>query len=149
MPHTVTYHGQTYRLSNDPTFRPLPLPDWWPTGRPVGWEEINTSPFTGHPGRAYCRAYQKHGTVRVIVTAARYGDGKAWVHLSVSRKNREIPSWTLMSQVKETFLGPERTAYQVMPPRSKHVNIHEGCLHLFCCLEGNPLPDFTAGGETI
>jgi hypothetical protein len=28
-------------------------------------------------------------------------------------------------------------------------NIHPNCLHLFCCLDGDPLPDFTGGMGTI
>jgi len=128
---------------------PQPLPDWWPTVLPAGWEEIDTSAWTGGPDRAYCRAYTKRGTTRVIVTSARYADGKRWVHVSVSRSNGQTPTWEGMSEVKEVFLGQERTALQVHPPREKYVNIHSGCLHLFCCLDGDILPDFTAGGETI
>jgi hypothetical protein len=53
-----------------------------------------------------------------------------------------------MSEVKELFIGGDRQAIQVMPPRSNHVNIHE-VLHLWHCLDGDGLPDFTGGGETI
>ena len=144
----MTYRGKTYRLG---TMDPCLLPAWWPGVLPAGWDEIDTSPWTGQPDRAYTRAYTKRGTLRVIVTCARYDDGKRWVHLSVSRSNKEIPSWLAMGEVKEVFLGPERTAIQVHPPRSQYVNIEEGVLHIFCCTDGMEfLPDFRGtGGETI
>ena len=142
----LTFGGRTYRLGR---LEPLPLPDWFPTDLPAGWQELDTSPWTGRPDRAYGRAYTKHGTVTVLASCACYGDGRAWLHLSVSRKNREIPSWTLMAEVKDLFIGQHRTAYQVHPPRSKHVSIHDGVLHLWCGLEGPVTPDFTGGGETI
>jgi hypothetical protein len=146
---TVTCRGRQYRVGQDAAHHDLPLPDWWPAVLPPGWEEIETSPWTGQPRRAYTRAYVKHGTVRVIGSCAQYGDGKRWVHLSVSRRNQQMPSWECMSEVKEVFCGRDRTALQVHPPRQHWVNIHPGVLHLWCCLDGDVTPDFTAGGETI
>ncbi len=54
-----------------------------------------------------------------------------------------------MCQVKTLFCGEERTAYQVHPPASKHVSIHDKCLHLWTCLDGPVTPDFTRSGDTI
>ena len=142
---TVTYQGKTYQLGGDPGHEPMPLPAWFPEVLPPGWEEF--PPAYGWD-RDYNRCYQRHGTLRVLVSAALYGDGKRWLHVSVSRKNREIPTWMVMSEVKDLFIGPERTALQVHPPRSKHVNIAP-VLHLWHCLDGEATPDFTAGGETI
>lgn len=146
MSETLTFRGEQYQLGSN---EPQPLPDFLPLRLPAGWEEINTSPWTGRPDREYVRAYAKHGTVRVIMTCARYGDGKRWLHLSVSRKNHEIPSWAVMCEIKDLFIGIERTAYQVHPPRAKHISIHPGCLHLWTSLDGDVTPDFTGGGETI
>jgi hypothetical protein len=47
------------------------------------------------------------------------------------------------------FIGDGRKAIQVFAPVAEHVNIHEFCLHLWHCLDGDPLPDFTRGGPTI
>jgi hypothetical protein len=113
---------------------------------PAPWQE--EPPDYGWD-KDYNRVYRRHGTILVLLSCAQYGDGKVWVHLSVSRKSREIPTWSLMSEIKEVFLGAERTAYQVHPPRSKHVNIHPGVLHLYCCVDGPVTPDFTGGGDTI
>ena len=147
MTDTITYKGRTYQVGGDDHKEPLLLPDFLPTVLPAGWSEI-AAPWKGVE-RDYARAYRKHDTVSVIVTCAQQLDGKRWLHVSVARRNREAPQWALMAEVKDLFIGPERTALQVMPPRSKHVNIHEGCLHWWHCLDGDVTPDFTAGGETI
>ena len=145
---TISFQGRTYRIGQAP-LDPIPLPDFLPTVLPSGWAAIDTTGWTDGPDPDYARVYVKHGAVKVLISCARYADGKSWLHVSVSRRNREIPSWQLMSEVKDLFIGQERTAYQVMPPRSKWVNIHPGVLHLWHCLDGDVTPDFTAGGETI
>lgn len=49
--------------------------------------------------------------------------------------------------------GLRVTAIQVFPRSSQYVNVHEFCLHLFTCLDGeilgSVLPDFTAGTGAI
>lgn len=77
----------------------------------------------------------------LIVSLNREGDGRLWAHLSVAA--REIPSYELMRSVKDKFLGPDRKAVMVFPERRRHVNLHPTCLHLFCCLDGDPLPEFS------
>lgn len=93
-------------------------------------------------------AYAKYERLRVLVSCAQYADARRWLHVSVSLRGGQLPSWPQMSEVKELFIGGDRQAIQVMPPRSNHVNIHE-VLHLWHCLDGDGLPDFTGGGETI
>jgi hypothetical protein len=149
MSDTIQDRGRSYRVGGEEPCIPVPLPDWLPIGLPSGWAEMDIRMLPGYPGRVYARGYHKHALLRVIVSGMVYGDGKRWLHVSVSRKNREIPSWAAMCEVKEFVLGPERTALQVHPPRSKHVSIHDGCLHLWHCLDGDVTPDFTAGGESI
>ena len=146
---TVTYQGRRYHIGQDPRHQPMPLPDFLPTVLPAGWASIDTSPWTGRPDPAYARAYTKYGTALVLLSCAMQTDGKRWLHLSVSRRGKDLPTWTLMCEVKEVFLGPDRTAIQIHPPLAQYVNIHPACLHLWYCLDGDDLPDFTAGGETI
>jgi hypothetical protein len=89
------------------------------------------------------------GGLKVIWSAAVELDGRAWLHVSVSRPDR-IPSYSDMTRVKSLFIGDDRYAYSVWPAREAHVNIHERCLHLWAVLEGDePLPDFTQGTGTI
>lgn len=144
MSETVDFRGTRYTVGDG--IEPVLLPDFLPTVLPAGWEE--------HPpaygwDRDYNRVYQRHGTLRVLISAARYNDGKRWLHVSVSRKNREIPTWTIMCEVEDLFIGPERIALQLHPLRSQYVNIHSGVLHLWHPLDGVDLPDFTGHGETI
>ena len=139
----ISYKGMTYRIG---TVESLALPAWIPEALPAGWVE---QPLPSGVGREYRRMYTYRDTTSVMISCARYDDGKRWLHVSVARRNRQAPTWELYVQVKELFIGPERTALQVLPPRSKWVSIHHGCLHLYHCLDGDVTPDFTGGGETI
>lgn len=79
-------------------------------------------------------------------------DGKRWLHISMSIWNKSayvIPSYDDLIMVKKMFIGPNAKAIQVFPEESKHVNIHPYVLHLWCCLDGDPLPDFTRGSGSI
>lgn len=84
----------------------------------------------------------------VIVSGAVELDGRRWIHLSCANPDR-LPSWEDLVEVKTAILGGEATAYQVIPPKAQHVNIHPNCLHLFACADGPILPDFTWGGTTL
>jgi len=84
----------------------------------------------------------------VIVDDEIKSDGKRWRHLSMSCANR-VPTWEELQKCKELFLGVESKAVMVLPPRSEYVNLNSRVLHLFVCLEGDPLPDFTGGGSTL
>jgi len=92
--------------------------------------------------------YRTLGGLGVIASGDIELDGKRWLHVSVSRAHR-LPSWEDLRAVKDLFIGRERTAYQVLPRAEKYVNINPHVLHMWCCLDGDPLPDFTRGGSTI
>lgn len=77
----------------------------------------------------------------VGISCEREDDGRAYIHLSVSHRNR-IPTWGELGKAKEAFLG-DLEAYQVFPPRARYVNIHPHCLNLYAPLESPVLPDFT------
>ncbi len=84
----------------------------------------------------------------VIQSIATEDDGKRWIHTSFSRKSR-VPEYKDIKWIKEVFIGKDRMAIQVFPPKSKHVNIHPFCLHLWTPAAHNPLPDFTQGMRSI
>ena len=52
------------------------------------------------------------------------------LHVSVSAKDR-CPTWGEMCWVKDQFWGPEECVIQYHPPRSRYVNAHPFCLHLW------------------
>lgn len=149
---TVTFRGKTYQVGGDPLYRDLPLPPFiLALVLPPHWQELDTSAHHWGQGfRDMARAYQyKKGALWVLASCGYHDDGRPWLHVSVSRKDAVIPTWEQMSTVKRIFIGEERQALQVMPRASKHVNLHPGVLHLWCCLEDDGLPDFTAGGQTL
>jgi len=92
------------------------------------------------------RRYLRHDQLSVIISGRRPGDGRRWIHLSLARPDR-LPNWTEVVAVKELFLGRERYAVQVIPPRDRYVNIHPYCLHLWSCEDGHPLPEFSIEGR--
>jgi hypothetical protein len=99
----------------------------------------------GSPAGDY--AYRRHhGSLMVVCSARTEADGKRWIHVSCSHPHK-LPSWDDLMLVKETFIGRQRMAIQVLPPRSRHVNDHPYVLHLWCCLDGDPAPDFRIDGR--
>ena len=83
----------------------------------------------------------------VLLSASVEGDGRDWLHVSLSRRT-ELPSWDDLVRVKRDFVGPERTALQVLPPETEWVNDHPSCLHLFACLNAAVVPDFRSADAT-
>lgn len=93
-------------------------------------------------------AYLSTDQLRVIISEDVELDGKKWIHLSCSRAG-VMPSYYDLRRIKETFIGRDKKAIQVLPGMAQHINIHPWCLHLFHCPDGDGLPDFTRGGDTI
>lgn len=117
------------------------LNDALPRVMPAGWRELERR----------ADGFKAHHSIKslVIIISAEAYDGKRWLHLSCSHRQR-LPKWSELVEAKELFLGVERYAYQVVPPRSRYVNIHRNVLHLFTCLDGEPpLPDFTSGTGSL
>lgn len=77
----------------------------------------------------------------VIASATIQDDGKPWIHVSLSH-NERIPTWGELRTVKELFLGDVH-AYQVLPPKALYVNLKPNVLHLFSCMDGPQLPEFS------
>lgn len=111
--------------------------DFLPRVLPAGWRQFDAA----DDGARYVCSDGRF----VIISAATEADGKRWLHVSCSRASR-LPSWEDLADVKAIFVGAERYAYQVLPPRSRHVNINPHVLHLWSCLDadkGAALPEFS------
>lgn len=93
-------------------------------------------------------SYAFRDKLLVITTIEDHADGREWLHVSCSRKNK-MPSYEDLCRVKEVFVGDDQKAIMVFPPKEEHVNFHPRCLHLFCCLTEDPLPDFRPGPGMI
>jgi hypothetical protein len=118
--------------------------DWVKTlALPNGWMEIHI-PIDAHPELEGQRAFQHINGRRVVVSVG-FHDGW-WLHVSVSREKR-IPSYEDLADVKRVFVTDAVQAVQIFPRRERHVNIHPNCLHLWARLDGSDgLPDFGREG---
>jgi len=56
--------------------------------------------------------------------------GMGWDHVSVSRQDR-CPTWDEMEYVRTLFFDESEWVVQFSAPRSKHINIHPNCLHMW------------------
>ena len=87
------------------------------------------------------------GRVMVIMSGQRE-DSKRWLHVSFSRPNR-MPDYDDITMVKRAFIGDDVKAIMIFPERKYYVNLHPYCLHLWSCLDGDGLPEFSHGLGTI
>lgn len=85
--------------------------------------------------------------LRIVHSGMRELDGQVWGHVSVSRRDGRLPTW---EQVRDAqwLLYPGRKGLVVVAPRDEHVNLRE-VAHVWTCLTGEPVPDFTHGLGTI
>ena len=111
-------------------------PDALPRALPVGWLRLR-SPAGLHP---LARCFRRSDGLIVIATVARHRGGGEWLHVSASYPDRE-PSWSVMCDVKDAFIGHDRVAVQVHPRTSEHYSLHPHCLHLWCRLDADVVPD--------
>lgn len=122
-------------LDNPFTGKPL-LEGWIPPPAPRGWTRLGANIYTNRTTK-----------LKAILSVHRELDGKRWAHLSISHPRR-LPTYYEMKRAKLSFLG-DVMAYQVFAPEDEHINIHSSCLHLWHCLDGPVLPDFTLGGKVL
>ena len=82
----------------------------------------------------------------LLVIASSGMEGIDWEHVSVSAK-KYCPTWKEMCFIKDLFWDPKETVMQLHPPRSKWINNHPTCLHLWRPKNQEiPLPpDLTVG----
>lgn len=73
----------------------------------------------------------------IIVSQAEI-EGDEWIHASISYPD-ENPSYDDLALLKKAVFGPQRTAYQVFPTESQHVNFYEHALHIWGLVNGRDL----------
>ena len=110
---------------------------------------IRNGEYGSNPGDDF-GAFQIPGPCgRDLMVLASPGDADediAWEHVSVSLKNR-CPNWEEMDFIKRLFWDDEEAVMQLHPPRSKWINNHPYCLHLWRpTKEQIPLPPEIAVG---
>jgi len=82
------------------------------------------------------------------IFSVEYHGGMCWLHASIARIDK-IPDYKDLCKLKKEFIGPNLAALMKLPKESEHVNIHPYTLHLFSCLDGDILPDFTDGSGSL
>lgn len=112
------------------------LEPFLPQVLPPKWRQEQTGMYMSMAGQ------------KIIVSGSRESDGNRWVHMSTGFSDR-LPSWDELKQAKELIFGDERWAVQVLPVKSKYVNIAPYVLHLFHCVDNDVLPDFTGGTGSL
>ena len=68
-----------------------------------------------------------HGNKNLRVIS---GCGEGWDHVSVSLPHR-CPTWDEMCFIKNLFFEENETVVQIHPLKSKYINKHKFCLHLW------------------
>lgn len=107
-------------------------PPWsWPSVLPAAWRSIEPPPGIGGESVA---AWMRADGLAVIGAIEHHEMGGRWIHVSLSRRNR-LPSWADVRDVKDLFVGRDRTAVQVLPREELYVNEHPHCFHLWSCLD--------------
>lgn len=95
-----------------------------------------------------CSYHSKSMGLIVVQSVGKELDGKLWIHTSYSRRNR-IPTYQDTAFIKKHFIGDDKKAIAVYPKIEEHVNIMPYCLHLWSCIDDDPVPDFTQGSGSI
>lgn len=92
--------------------------------------------------------WNRRRKLALIHSVALEADGELWEHVSLSRRDGEMPSWDQVRNVFHEVCGSEALGVIVVPPKSEHVNIAE-VAHVWHCIGRRPLPDFTGGTGSI
>lgn len=106
---------------------------------PQSWEYIDKFKYTSM--RCYRRTKDDLTVIETQAPDIANGEEQEWLHISMSY-NDKLPSYEDMRLVKSIFVGPAHTALQIFPPETKHISIHDYCLHLWVPLEYDVTPDF-------
>lgn len=72
--------------------------------------------------------------IAVIEDIGVKADGKRWLHVSVSKPNKKMPSYEDIQLVRKLFIGEDRECYQIFPSQDRYVNFFN-VLHLWCCVD--------------
>lgn len=102
--------------------------------------------FEGEDGIG-CLDLVRNPQLRLIHTIAREDDGEVWAHVSLSRRDRVMPTW---EQTRDAWwlLYGATPGVIVVAPRDEHVNRAE-VAHVWGCLTRRTVPDFTHGTGSI
>lgn len=110
---------------------------------PVGWKtrDCIEKPF----GRFLM---SKKGDDKILISELVEKDNMTYAHFSMAKKKGHMCYKDLV-WLKKHLIGPDWPAVMVLPPEQEHINLHTECLHLWVCLDQDPLPDFRRSIELM
>jgi len=105
----------------------------------VNRHRVRTGPFASSE-RDGCNGFFQlildSRKVKVIAS-----DGLGWQHIGVSLEgSTNVPSWSIMCQIKELFFEAGDWVMQLHPPKNLNISNHPGCLHLWRPNGGEAIP---------
>jgi hypothetical protein len=106
---------------------------------PHGWREVRDR-------RRENSRWYTNGNLFVAVSVQEEMDGRRWLHVSASCRDR-VPNYAELTRIKREFIGPHRKALHIWPPEAEHISECPNCLHLWACLDQDLLPDFRRWDE--
>lgn len=69
-----------------------------------------------------------------VIESTSVRGGNTWLHVSVAKPNRKMPTYDDIQEARKLFVGEHRECYSIYPPAERYVNFAH-VLHLFCCLD--------------
>lgn len=86
------------------------------------------------------KVFVKQRSFVVLAGIENTGDDGMMEHISVTPTNQKrCPTWDEMAAIKDMFFDSEEEAIQYFPKRSRYINIHEYCLHIWRPVNGQTL----------
>lgn len=109
---------------------------------PFGYDPAKLQPIRANWG-VLVRVYR--GKVKPIrslrfIQSVNVIEEELWHHVSISY-HKMLPGYNELKWTRDNMFNPEDTVLQVFPRAANHVNIHPYCLHLWCNMERQPIPD--------
>ena len=66
--------------------------------------------------------YGRYGMLFFIVSEEQKADGLWWLHVSVSRSDRKMPTYYDLATAKRICMGEHRTAFHLFVPPEQHID---------------------------
>ena len=86
------------------------------------------------------KVYVGGRSFNVLASVDNIGEDGPWEHISVTPCNEKrdtCPTWEEMAAIKDMFFEPEDECIEYHPKRSRYVNLHSLCLHIWRPVDEN------------
>ncbi len=127
----------TMEIDDTKTWSGLPAPDGWAIMDSIH----NHHNPTERVGHMWIRLRGERISILEDVTVK--ADGRKWLHVSVGKPNKKMPTYEDLQTARRLFIGEHRECYMVFPTSDRYVNVAH-VLHLWACMDAptGVLPNF-------